>query len=214
MARQRSTNRSNHESGTRPPQRAICVPESADLDHRRGHSRARDVVDSNEVDRVERVGPVLDDVKAPDPAARAPTHDFDRRHGREAVDPVQVGRGAEPGVESGSDERRGHHLLVPRQGRAPDARHARDGFVDEPTEDQISDLAASETECGSLASGEGTVLRGCELSNGAHGVAASQGRGDLPTDRAEVSANRRQFCGRGMPRPVTGISNTRVGLSR
>ena len=84
-----------------------------------------------------------------------------------------MGGSRESGVEPGPHERGDHHLLAPRLRRPADAYHSGDRLVDDRGSDERLDLTSCESVGGSLASGKGTVLRGCELSNGAHGVVAS-----------------------------------------
>lgn len=155
------------------PEREVGIAEAADVDHGACETKTRDPVDQHEVRSVERLDPMLNDVEAANGPARRPTSHLDARWLLESVDSMQVRGRSECGVEARPDQRGDHHPLLPRRRRAANPKHAVHGLVEETVALEVLDLTTSQTDDGSLASREGTVLRGCELSNGAHGVAAS-----------------------------------------
>ena len=190
------------------PQAPVGVDDRTGVDDRAGQTGARYAVDADEILGWQWIDPVLHDVDAPDAATRATADHLDRRCLAAPVQSMQERRRTEAGVEAAAGERRDHHPLVPGRRRGADAQHSRCRFVEERRRDERTDLAGGEPECGSLASVEGTVLRGCELSNGAHGVVASHS-GDQSYRRRDRIPRQRPKC-----RQIRLTSALRVGTSR
>ena len=122
--------------------REIGITEPAYVDDCDCEARARNVVDHDEVLRLHRLDPVLDDVDATNAPARRPPDELDRRFALKPVELVQVRGRPKPGVEARSNERGNHHFLPPRRWRSADAKYAPHGLVQEPLFDQRSNLAS------------------------------------------------------------------------
>ena len=129
--------------------------------------------------------------------------------GGRRAEPVDAGGGRQPpegAPRSRTAQRGDHQPLLPRRRCCADREHTRTRLVEHREGDERSDLAGREPDGGSLTSCEGPVLRGCELSNGAHGVVASHSgrqsyrpaasihrQREVPTNRARFGLSRRHF---------------------
>ena len=88
-------------------------------------------------------------------------------------------------------------LLVPTARGSGDDEDPWVGLGDPSTSERVGEASTVEVEGGSLATCERSVLRGCELGNGANGVVehAMDRTQGVSRRRAEIDVVRRRHCG-------------------
>ena len=145
--------------------RAVEVVEVA---HRSGCARRSDAIDLDDVTtRIARQGlrhlNVLEQHSPPGWLG-----DVDALIDFESVEMMQArGRRSTRDARSASGQRRNEQPLLPRGRSANDDQNIWDRLGKDSTLFEASDWSSVQIELGSLASGEGTVVSGCKLADGA-----------------------------------------------
>ena len=132
---------------------------------------APDAVDGDDVRRLERSHMMGDDFVVRAPAVAAGDADLHHLALDETVETMKTG--GRPMRRDGvatTGEGGGHEAPAPTVAAAGHDEHAGVRLVEPAEPDRGGDTAAVEVQFGSLATGERTMLRGCELGNGAYCV--------------------------------------------
>ena len=145
--------------------------DSPEIGERARQARAADAVDRNNVAPLESADVVGDHVVLPLPSMAAGDAELEDVAVVEPVEPMEPRRGAVGGSGVPTvGEGCGHEATGPRLAAAGHYQDSGVRLIEPAEPDRGGDAAAIEVQCGSLATGERSVLRGCKLGNGAYCV--------------------------------------------